>query len=156
MLRLAIDKSRNNVPKGRQAEIDFGRLLEPFSGRTSFCLPLGSSKIYQVQLTHTNMLLSGIVNGTTLDNDRKYGMGARRALIHQGYPNGPIIFPLLEHGIYLRHGIDNHGSQILDVNSNILALAEQQAFIATIGGEQIANFLIVNFVIGASHQIFFG
>ena len=58
MLRLAVDKSRNDVAESGQRQVDLGRLLQPISRCLSLGLSLRPGQVDKVELARSDMLLA--------------------------------------------------------------------------------------------------
>ena len=65
-------------------------------------------------LSYSDVILSGLVHVVNLDDDGKYGMGARRRFVHRRGANGTHFVPLLHETVDALLIADDCLSQVLD------------------------------------------
>ncbi|KAG5458901.1 MAG: hypothetical protein BJ554DRAFT_791, partial [Olpidium bornovanus] len=152
---LPVNERRYDVPEGRQAEVNLRRLFQPLACCLRLGLTLGSGKVDEVQLPHSDVALAAVVGVRVagLDGDREYAVAARAPRVHLGEPDAAVFVARCHQLLHLRDVLDDEGADVLDVHADVGALLDLELIVRPALYEEVSDFLGVDLQVRSPHKV---
>eukprot|EP00095_Tigriopus_kingsejongensis_P001135 snap_masked-scaffold1099_size62903-processed-gene-0.14 protein:Tk01135 transcript:snap_masked-scaffold1099_size62903-processed-gene-0.14-mRNA-1 annotation:"dna polymerase beta-like" len=143
---LPIHECRYHIAQGRKRQVDLGGLLEPLARSSGLALPLGARQVHQMELAHSEVLLTILALLGALDGDGEDGMASGAVGVHVGGPHTAVLVANGHDLVHVIGIVDHESREVFDIHANVRPLLHVQAE-SLILAEEISNLLVVDFQI---------